>query len=389
MGGQRPIVIAGAGIGGLTAALALAAENFQVIVCERAEQLLEIGAGIQITPNMGKILARLGLDAAIRQRASQPERIEVRSGLNGSLLASIPSASIVERYGFPWRVLARADLQAVLVNAALAAPLIELKLGTAVGDFSEEPEGLSVDISGNAISAAALIAADGVSSVLRGKVQGAGSARPFGRTAWRATISADDPGARTDRVCLWIGPDAHLVHYPIAGGRHINIVAIVPEDWQGAGWNEPGNPAELARHFAGWSPEIHELIGASSEWRKWAILSVDPAAAWQSGHVALLGDAAHAMPPFMAQGGGMAVEDAAVLAHTFRRSPADSTAALRQYERARKPRLIRVHRSVLDVGRRYHWQGPLAALRDTVLRVAGPQVMLGMNDWIYGWTPEA
>lgn len=393
MAERRDIVIAGAGIGGLTAALALAARGFRTIVCERTERLSEVGAGIQLTPNAGRVLDGLGLGNAIAAAASEPTAIDIRSGSSGRILSSVPLEGLRKRYGCPWRVIARAELQAVLAAAVAASSMIDLRLGTTVVDFASGSSDLLLGIetsSGRAIQpAAALIAADGVQSELRTRLPGTTTERPIGRTAWRATVPARalEQTVPPARIGLWLGSDAHLVHYPIAGGRTINIVAIVAEDWRGIGWSEPGDHDWLAKRFARWAPLAQRIIGAPAEWRKWAILAVDPAGPWVSDRVALLGDAAHAMPPYLAQGAAMAIEDAAVLAACFAASPDNPANALASYQSWRRPRALSVYKAAFRTGEAYHFRSPMAALRDTALRLAGHRLTLARNDWVYGWRP--
>jgi salicylate hydroxylase len=391
LGERRDIVIAGAGIGGLTAALSLAARGFRTVICERADKLSEIGAGIQLSPNVGHVLKTLGLDNAIATAASEPTAIEVRSGPSGRRITTIPLEQVGKRYGAPWRVIARAELQAVLAAAAATNPNIELRLGAEVADLAGSTDDLLVGTetrTGRVVQpASALIAADGVSSQLRDKIPGASHARSIGRTAWRATISARATEKIIDanHIGLWLGPGAHLVHYPIAGGRTINIVAIVAENWRGVGWSEPGDHYQLAESFSEWSKEARAIISAPAEWRKWAILSVDPEGPWVADRLALLGDAAHAMAPFLAQGAAMAIEDAAVLAACFAAEPDDAPAALAAYEAARKPRATRVHKAGIETGEHYHYGGTLAALRNAALWIAGPKLAIKRNDWVYEW----
>lgn len=395
MAERRPIVIAGAGIGGLTAALALASHGQRVVVCERSDKLSEIGAGIQLSPNVGRIFHQLGLNAAITAAASHPESMEIRAGPSGRLLSSIPLARLHKRYGHPWRVIARAELQAVLAAAVAAEPMIELRLGTRIVDFAGGRDHLLIGAEARAgrdiQPAAALVAADGVHSELRAKLPGSHTAQPIGRTAWRATLPARAVGGvvAPSRIGLWLGPDAHLVHYPIAGGRTINIVAIVAEDWHAAGWSEPGNHYWLAERFTRWAPAARRIVSAPGEWRKWAILSVDPAGPWVSDRVGLLGDAAHAMPPFLAQGAASAIEDAVVLAKCLAAEPDRPSAALKSYEAKRKPRVSRIHAAASETGERYHYSQPMAAIRNLALRLVGRQLAITKNDWIYGWDPSA
>jgi 2-polyprenyl-6-methoxyphenol hydroxylase-like FAD-dependent oxidoreductase len=393
LGERRDIVIAGAGIGGLTAALTLAARGFRTTVCERANKLSEIGAGIQLSPNVGHVLKSLGLDKALATAASEPAALEIRSGPSGRRISTIPLKSLGARYDAPWRVIARAELQAVLTAAAATNPNVELRLGAEVKDLVGSSDDLLVGTetrNGRVVQPAlALIAADGVSSQLREKIPGASRARPIGRTAWRATISARaaENIVPADCIGLWLGPEAHLVHYPIAGGRTINIVAIVEENWTGVGWSEPGDHYQLAEYFSGWSRTARAIVSAPAEWRKWAILAVNPTGPWVADRLALLGDSAHAMPPFLAQGAAMAIEDAAVLAACFAVNPDNAAGALAAYEAARKPRVTRLHKAAYETGKHYHYGGALAAMRDAALWLAGPNLAMTRNDWIYGWKP--
>ena len=390
MGERQPIVVAGAGIGGLTAALALAHAGFRVTVVERAAEFSEAGAGIQLSPNAGRILAGLGLDRAIAARAIEPEAIEVRSGAGGRMLAAIPGRAFRDRYKFPYRIIHRADLQAALAAGARAHGLITLEAGATVTETLKQQDGLLVRIArtgGTSVTPAELIvAADGVWSSLRGGVAGAARSTASGMTAWRATVAGDIARelAPMNRVGLWLGREGHLVHYPIAKGAALNIVAIVAEAWDKPGWNAPGEPAEIARRFAGWSAPARRLIAAPLAWHKYAINTVDPAGAWSDGRIALLGDAAHSMLPFLAQGAAMAMEDAAVLAARLR-GASDIPAALRDYETERKARVAAVAAASAATARHYHAAGLMAAARDLALRIGGARLVMARNDWIYRW----
>jgi len=392
--GERPtIVIAGAGIGGLTAALALAAKGFAVVVCERAQKLSEIGAGIQIAPNAGRVLTGLGLGRAIAAAAIEPRAIDIVDGPTGRLITAVATAAFASRYGVPYRVIHRADLQSILARAVERAG-IRVELGTTVESYVTRPEGLLVRTgrSGggtDVISTLAVVGADGVWSALRERV--AGSARPVasGRTAWRAIIPTDVARdlVATDRVGLWLGPDTHLVHYPVAQGAAVNLVAVITEAWDRKGWSAPGDAAALSERFAGWSREARALLAAAISWQKFAILTVDPAAPWVADRLALIGDAAHAMVPFLAQGAAMAIEDAAVLADSLY-GATDLSAALAAYADSRRPRVSRLAAAALHAGHIYHFAGVRALARNAALRVAGTHLVLGRNDWIYNWRPE-
>ena len=391
--GERPtIVIAGAGIGGLTAALAVADAGFRVVVIERSEELLEIGAGIQISPNAGRVLAALGLGEAMAAAALEPAAITVGSGATGARLLTIPVAMFAARYGFPYRVIHRADLQAVLAAAVRRRPDIRLMLGTQVDDILARDDALFVRTrrrDGNeVIPAAGLIGADGVWSSIRARIPGSRPAVATGRTAWRMVIPIDNapPALATDRVGLWLGPRAHLVHYPVARGAAVNVVAIVEERFDKPGWAAHADYRRMAERLHDWCAEVRALVSAPAPWQKFALNVVDPAGAWAEGRIALLGDAAHAMVPFLAQGAAMAIEDAAVLGSALAARPDDVPAAFAAYVAARRPRVARVWKAARRTGDHYHQSGLIAAARDLVLRTAGPGFVLNRNDWIYEWT---
>ena len=393
-GGRQAIVIVGAGIGGLTAALALAAAGFRVVVCERTEKLSEVGAGIQIAPNAGRVLARLGLDRALATAATEPAAIEIRNGVSGRLLAAIPADAFRKRYDFPYRVIHRADLQSVLAKAVSRQPAIRLLLGTTI-ETAPQPGGLLARVrkrdGTEVISASAVIAADGVWSTLRDNVPGAAKPLPAGRTVWRALIAGD--AARgilpTERTGLWLGPNAHLVHYPVAQGAALNVVAIFDEAWDRQGWSAPGEAREIAERFRGWCKLARDLVAAPVAWQKFALATVDAHAPWVSGRLALLGDAAHAMTPFLAQGGAMAIEDAAELADClYGLADAEVPSALLAYQAARRPRVARVAEASRRTGDAYHFAGLLSSARDAALSFGGARLLLAANDWIYRWRPR-
>ncbi len=391
---RHPIVVAGAGISGLTAALALAAAGFRVVIAERREELSKIGAGIQIGPNAGRVLARLGLDKAMAQAAIEPEAIDILNGVSGRRLTAVPGKAFRQRYGFPYRVIHRTDLQSVLAAAVARVAAIRLHLGTTVAESKLQPDSLLVRFKrhdgGEVVQAAALIGADGVWSAQRATIPQGAEPKPIGRTAWRALIPADaaPPFIDMTRVGLWLGPDAHLVHYPVAQGSAVNIVAVVAEAWDKPGWNMPGEPADIRARFAGWSGAARRLIGAPFSWQKYALAPVDPAGPWMNERTALIGDAAHAMVPFLAQGAAMAIEDAAVLAASLY-GATDIQAALRAYEAARKPRVTRLWQAALGTGDTYHYGAAMAAMRNAALTIGGARLVLGQTDWIYRWAaPE-
>lgn len=395
---SRTIFIAGAGIGGLTAALALAAKGFRVVVLEKAERLEEVGAGLQLSPNASRILVELGLSERLRLRAVVPEAVSIMSARAGGELLRLPLGEAASaRAGAPYWVVHRADLQAALAAEVADHPDIELRLGATFEDVAAHARGLTVvHRVGNSRAsdvASVLVGADGIWSTVRQHLFPKVQPRFSGLIAWRGTFEATQlPKEYTSRrVQLWMGPGAHLVAYPIAGGRQINVVAIVPGTWNRPGWSTPGDPFEVMEAFSAprWPGPARMMLTAVDSWRKWALFGVPDGCDWSKGSVALLGDAVHAMLPFAAQGAGMAIEDAAVLAQHLTGNTTESAgeiaAALKQYGRARRARVKRVQRTARQQGRIYHLTGPLALARDLSIRALGPERMLARQDWIYGW----
>ena len=394
----RTVIVAGAGIGGLTASLTLAAQGFRVVVLEKAERLEEAGAGIQLSPNASRILVELGLKPRLAPRAVTPEAVSIMSARAGGEIARMPLGEAAAfRAGAPYWVIHRADLQAALVAAVSDHPDIDLRLGCQFEDVAEHAKGLTVvGRRGNTRQqelAVALIGADGIWSSVRGHLFPDVQPQFSGLIAWRGTLEANAlPREYTaPRVQLWMGPDAHLVAYPISGGRQINVVAIVSGTWNRPGWSAPGDLNEIKDAFATsrWPATARMLLGAVDGWRKWALFTLSDIGDWNAGSVALLGDAAHAMLPFAAQGAGMAIEDAAVLAKALSDCTGENIAgipaALKRYARMRRARVLRVQRTARQQGRIYHLTGPAAIARDLAIRAIGPQRMLARQDWIYDW----
>ncbi len=397
MAATRTIVVAGAGIGGLTAALALAAKGFRIVVMEKAERLEEAGAGLQVSPNASRILVDLGLKPRLAGRAVVPDSINIMSARAGGEISRLPLGEAASfRAGAPYWVIHRADLQAALHAAVDDHPDIDLRLGCQFEDVTAHAKGLTVvQRHGNVRQpelAVALIGADGVWSAVRHHLFPDVQPQFSGLIAWRGTLDATSlPREYTSaRVQLWMGSNAHLVAYPISGGRRINVVAVVPGTWNRPGWSSMGEANDIKGAFVSrWPATARMLINAVDEWRRWALFTVPDFGEWSQGGVALLGDAAHAMLPFAAQGAGMAIEDAAVLANAVGDSaggdPAGIAAALKRYSKARRARVLQVQRAARQQGRIYHLAGPLALARDAAIKTMGPQRMLRRQDWIYDW----
>lgn len=391
---SRAIVIAGAGIGGLTAAIALAAEGFHVIVIEKAAELEEAGAGIQLSPNASSILIRLGLEKHLTDRIVAPDHISIVAARSGREIVRIPLGGSAEiRYGAPYWIVHRADLQAALLARVREHSNIELHLdapfeGVAVDDRVTVVHREGAERANR--QALALIGADGVWSNVRNQHFGGVQPRFAGHVAWRSTVEAGRlPHAfRQNRVTLWFGSGAHLVAYPLRGGTLINLVAIVSGQWNRPGWSEPGDASEIAAQFSArrWSDAARMIISAADTWAKWALYTIDRVIA-ADGPVALLGDASHAMLPFAAQGAAMAIEDAAVLADCLARQRDNPSEAFRQYAAQRRTRLTQVQRTTRQSGAIYHLPGPMALARNLSMKVLGGRRLLSQRDWLYDWRP--
>ncbi len=391
------VVIAGGGIGGLTAALALAQAGLRVTALERAPGFEEVGAGLQLAPNAVRRLRALGLMPALERPSLRPELVRIRGAGDSAEIARIPLGPIAElRWGAPYLVIHRADLLGVLVAACKAHPAIDIMTGTEVVGFAATAGGVEVAARRGAetlrIAADCVIAADGVRSRLRERFGLGFADRPVwsGRTAWRALVpAAQAPDfARKLETGLWLGPRAHLVHYPLRQGDSINVVAISEDAWRADDapdiWSISGDLTALSPAFARWSPDARGLIAAAPEWRRWPLFDRAPASRWTVPRVGLLGDAAHPMLPFLGQGAGQAIEDASALAAAFQGHPGDVAAALAAYQAARAARAAAVVVASRRQGAIYHLRGPMALARNLVMKRHSANQMLSRLDWLYG-----
>jgi len=369
-----------------------------VVVLEQAERLEETGAGIQLSPNAARILIGLRLEERLRALVVAPDALRVLNARSGrEIVRMLLGERAVRRYGAPYWVIHRGDLQAALANAVAQTPGITLKLGTRVEDFAVQTNGVTV----SARTAAgvlnepgtAFIAADGLWSATRKRLGHDASPRFAQRAAWRALIPAKDvsPDFTEPVLRLWLGPAAHLVHYPVKGGSLVNIVLIMDDTWSAPGWSEPASRADLLKRISknDWAPQALSLIRTPESWLKWALYDLKPVTRWSHGPVALLGDAAHPMLPYLAQGAAMAIEDAAAVALCLARQPDDPAAALQTYEAGRWARARKVQRLAARNGVRYHLTGARAMVRNLVMHTLGGARLLHHYDWLYDWRPPA
>lgn len=388
---KNNLVVAGGGIGGLSAALACARRGWQVDLLEQGEVFCEFGAGIQLSPNVVRVLQRWGVGDALASVVAYPHQLDVRNARSGALLAVLPlGKTILQRYGAPYVTVARADLQDLLLAAVRRMPEVRLHLESRVISCVQDANQVRAQtVLDQEFAASALVAADGVWSKLRTYVIAQDTVpRVTGHLAFRAMLrqSALPPALRTDVVTAWMGPDFHVVQYPVRSGDWMNVVAIVQGKVQGDPkvWDHSANAAELRTRLAGAAAPLQALVQAIDQWRLWPLSDRPPmqsAAQHAKGRIALLGDAAHPMRPYLAQGAGMAIEDADVLAQCLEEGAADVPDALQRYAHRRWQRNARVQSRAIRNGEIFHMRGLMALARDLSLRTLGARLL--DVPWLY------
>ncbi len=382
------ILVAGGGIGGMAAGLALARARASVRLIERAEHLSEVGAGIQIGPNVTRILQGWGLAAELAQVAALPKQLQARDARTGQVLGTLPLVERAERlYGAPYACIHRADLHKLLLIAANRQG-VDVQLGQSWSGMTAQGDGLEVRTEqGGCWTAGLLVGADGLWSRTRAELGLHDTPRFSGHLAYRSLVPQEALPAhlRTDQITVWMGLRLHVVHYPVQAGRGLNLVAIVhgglPADAQS--WDAMAQPASLFEALGPVATELRERLEAMHGWRLWALHDRAPltsAAQMASGRVALLGDAAHPMRPYLAQGAGMAIEDAQALAQAWG-GQGSVPERLQRYAQARWQRDARVQARAIRNGAIFHAQGPVAWGRDTAMRLIGEHVM--DVPWLY------
>ena len=362
---------------------------------EQAERLEETGAGIQLSPNATQILIALGVGERLRPHAVMPQALRVLRARGGREIVRMPlGEAATQRYGAPYWSIHRGDLQAALAAAVGAELDISLRLGIRVEDFVVHGNGVIVSARSRSgvwhERGDVLLAADGLWSATRARLGFREPPRFAGRVAWRALVPAAEaaPEFREPLIHLWLGRKAHIVHYPVKAGAAINVVVIVNDTWRTPErWSEPATRDDLLPRLSGeqLAPQLSGLIGQPDAWLKWALFDRAPLPSWSQGPVALIGDAAHPMLPYLAQGAAMGIEDAAVAAQCLARMPDDAAAALRAYCAVRRARTAKVQRLAARNGGRYHRGFVGAVLRDAAMRMMGGARLLHHYDWLYDW----
>lgn len=386
-----PFLVAGGGIGGLAAALGLAGRGRSVRLFEQAKAFEEVGAGLQMSPNGVAALRALGAWEAVEPSCVIPSEIHMRDGRTGGLLQRIRLGKpFEERFGAPYRVCHRADLLAGLLATARATPGIELSTGCRAAAAETGDGSARLDFDGTApATGSAVIAADGIHSALRAAVAGASAPFVHRVSLYRSLLPLEKvpPEIEADCVTLWLCQGGHVVHYPVSNWRSFNIVAATEGYPEGGSWQTPAGAGEVPRRFQGACEELESLLAAPAHWLRWPGTDLAPLPHWSRGRVALLGDAAHATLPYLAQGAVMALEDAVVLAREIA-APRPIGEAFRAYEALRKPRTARVQEQSRRMSRIYHASGPMALARNLTLNLASPSFALSRLEWIYRWRPE-
>ncbi len=386
------VAIIGAGIGGLAAAASLRRAGFDVQVYEQAKALTEVGAGLNIGPNAARILHRLGIADELARTGVKPSTFDQRRWQDGRLLLRSPLGEAVESaFGAPYYLMHRGDLRRALAQAVPAECVHVAHRFTHLVDRGDRVEAHFEN--GTSISADALIGADGIHSAVRHALFGEEQPRFTGCVAHRGLVPSDrlaDLDLET-RMQVWMGPGRHFVHYFVSAGRFVNFVAIGEEDtWQRESWVDRGEVSGVLAAYASWHAQVRAIIGSAQEIYKWALFDRAPLARWSVGRVTLLGDACHPMLPFMGQGAGQAIEDAAALKGCLLKLPDDVPAALRLYEHVRLPRASRLQQMSAANKTRFHMpDGEAQRQRDAEMARGTTDWSFAAIAWLYEHDAEA
>jgi salicylate hydroxylase len=385
---SRSVLVAGGGIGGLAAALALAQQGFEVKVLEQASQIGEIGAGMQLGPNAFHAFDALGVGEQARSRAVYTDYMVMHDALDEYQVGHIPTgAAFRKRFGNPYAVIHRVDAHTALLEGVKAQGQVELHTNTAVQTIEQDDEHVSViDQHGQRHQGHALVAADGVKSVVRAQLVG-DPHRVTGHVVYRAVVDKADfpPELQWNAASIWVGPNCHLVHYPLRGGVQYNVVVTFHsrevEEW---GVTE-GSAEEVQSYFKDICPKARQLIDLPKSWKRWATADRDPVSQWTYGRTTLLGDAAHPTTQYLAQGACMAIEDAVTLREALKAHGNDVHQGFDLYQRSRITRTARIVLASREMGRIYHAKGVERLVRNDLWRGRTPERFYDAMEWLYGW----
>jgi 2-polyprenyl-6-methoxyphenol hydroxylase-like FAD-dependent oxidoreductase len=383
----HPILIVGGGIGGLATALVLARDGHAVTVLEQAPSFGEIGAGIQLGPNIFRMFAYLGLTDAVSKVSFFPPGLGMNDVRTGEKVVRVPLGDMARAaYGFPYGVIYRADLHQVFLDACGAQENVTLRTNARLESFEQSGDRVLARLAdGEMLEAAALIGADGLWSKVREAIVGDGKPRVSGHIAYRAVLKREDVPAHlwSDDVLLWGGEKTHLVHYPLRRGELFNLVAVFHSNKYEEGWNTFGDTAELTERFAHACPQVQELLQKIETWKMWVLCDREPVKNWTDRRVTLLGDAAHPMLQYLAQGAGQAIEDAVVLREALRFTHGDVAKAFQHYQQARYLRTGRVQLTARFYGDIYHASGVQRELRNQLFQSGTESAGFAGLQWMY------
>ena len=387
---NRPILVAGGGIGGLAAALALARAGHDVRVLEQSHDIGEIGAGIQLGPNAFSAFDALGIGDVARSRAVYTDRLVMMDAVDESEVVSVElGRPFLERFGNPYAVSHRADVHLSLLEGVKASGRIEVLTSTHVDRVEARADGVTaIDRAGREHAGAALVACDGVKSAIREQLVG-DPVRVSGHVVYRAVVDAAEFPAdlKWNAPCVWCGPDCHLVHYPLRGGDQYNVVVTFHSRRHEQWGVTDGSREEVMSYFEGIAPRPRQLLALPKSWKRWATADREPITRWSFGRVTLLGDAAHPMLQYLAQGACMALEDAVTLGKAVS-SAAGIEDAFARYESARVTRTARVVLLTREMGRVYHAKGVERLVRNDLWKRRPRERHYDALEWLYGWTVE-
>lgn len=390
-GTDQKVVIIGGGIGGLAAAQALALEGLQVEVLEQASQIGEIGAGIQLGANAFAALDALGVGDTARARSVFTDQLRLMDAISTEPIAEIDvGVPYRERFGNPYAVIHRADIHLSILEAVQNHPNITFRTSTEVRDIYQDENGVvAIDQHGKPHHAAALIGCDGVRSVVRAKTLG-DAVRVTGHVVYRAVVDVDNmPTAlQQNAPVVWAGPHCHLVHYPLRGGRQYNLVVTFHSREQEQWGVTDGSKEEVLSYFQGIHELPRQMLDKPDSWRRWATADRDPVESWGQGRITILGDAAHPMTQYLAQGACQALEDAVTLGRAVRKHDFNFEKAFADYQRVRIPRTARVLYSAREMGRIYHAKGVERLVRNSLWQGRTQAQFYDSLEWLYGWTAE-